>query len=318
MALSADGVIGLTSMRLFPDGIRSAILDSAASPQEQWALDPYRGEQEMLEKVFAGCAANAACNARYPKIRKLFLDLVHKLNKHPAIVPSPDFLPHGVVFRVNGTEVYRQALLSVSAGYGPGGRGDGDGIRPLLETIWRMTHGELDDVIAGDCCGPIVTDEDAFRAEGKTMSYVCHDMVDFLTPDDLRRAAQDVPELSALFLDPNFEFSSGDPVSPAGCRLWNVGVAEPAQHQPVHSAIPTLVLAGEYDTGVPALVVRQIPPTLSNSYYYEFPASPHIQLASFSPVADCSRAIAAQFLDRPTARPDSSCIASLPPFDFTP
>ena len=108
------------------------------------------------------------------------------------------------------------------------------------------------------------------------------------------------------------------PESPAGCRLWNVGVADPVQHQPVSSTIPTLILAGEYDIAVPPLFVRQIPPTLPNSFFYEFPAAPHIQLASFNPVSSCARSIAAQFLNAPTTRPDSSCIASLPPFDFTP
>ncbi|HEX6676632.1 MAG TPA: hypothetical protein VF486_16600 [Actinomycetes bacterium] len=86
----------------------------------------------------------------------------------------------------------------------------------------------------------------------------------------------------------------------------------------MRSSIPTLVLAGEYDAGVPPLIVRQIPPTMERSFYHEFPAAPHIQLASFNPVSSCARSITDQFLNAPTRRPDSSCISSLPPFDFTP
>jgi len=122
-----------------------------------------------------------------------------------------------------------------------------------------------------------------------------------------------------MFLDPNFDLADvWNPVSPAGCRHWRVGVADPAQHQPVRSSIPTLVLAGEYDSGVPPLMVRQIPPTLRRSFYYEFPAAPHIQLANFNPVSTCARSITDQFLKAPTRRPNSGCIRSLPPFDFTP
>lgn len=84
------------------------------------------------------------------------------------------------------------------------------------------------------------------------------------------------------------------------------------------SDLPTLVLAGEYDTGVPPLIVRQIPGTLSHSFYFEFPAGAHLQLASYNLDSACAREIAAQFLDDPAATPDSSCIASIPPFDFTP
>jgi pimeloyl-ACP methyl ester carboxylesterase len=47
-ALSADGVLGLTYMRLFPGGIRSAVVDSGQSPQHLWDLDFYRGLNELL------------------------------------------------------------------------------------------------------------------------------------------------------------------------------------------------------------------------------------------------------------------------------
>ena len=78
------------------------------------------------------------------------------------------------------------------------------------------------------------------------------------------------------------------------------------------------MLAGEYDIGVPAFMVRMIPPTLPNSTYVEFPAAPHIQLANYNPTSDCAREIAGRFLDNPGKRPDTSCVAALPPFDFTP
>jgi hypothetical protein len=145
-------------------------------------------------------------------------------------------------------------------------------------------------------------------------------MVDFITRKDLQRAAKDLPALAPLYRDPRFDLADtwGGFISPAGCDVWDVGVAEAAQHQPVKSKIPTLVLAGEFDIGVPPLIVRQIPPTLSDAHYYEFPAAPHIQLAWFNPVSDCARAITDQFLRAPRQTPDSSCIADLPAFDFSP
>ena len=137
---------------------------------------------------------------------------------------------------------------------------------------------------------------------------------------DLRQAARDVPALAPIFLGPNYDLANGDTnvTSPAGCRLWDVGVAASVQHQPVASAIPTLVLTGEYDTGVPPFIVRQIPPTLPNSFSYEFPAGAHGQLASYNNDSECARSIAGQFLRDPRERPNASCIASLPPFDFAP
>ena len=311
LALSADGVLGLTYMRLFPSRIRSAILDSPASPQHLGELDYMRGLAENLERVFAGCAANAACNARYPNIRALFLDLVRKLQAHPRVIPIADFSPQPVKFRVDGVVFYRDALFGVF----PGDRDFPDTIHTLLAEIWRSTHGELEAVIRERYgVGPFTSDSNAFVAEGKTMSYLCRDVHGFIGRQDIRRAARDLPALAPYFLDPHF----GLPTGPAGCRIWGVGVADAAQHQPVTSRIPTLVLAGEYDTSVPAFIVRQIPPTLPNSFSYEFPAAPHGQLADYNPVSPCARSIADQFLRAPARRPDSRCVKTLPPFDFTP
>ena len=99
--------------------------------------------------------------------------------------------------------------------------------------------------------------------------------------------------------------------------MWKVGRADPTQHRAVHSDIPTLVLAGEYDGGVPAYIVHQVTAGLTNAHFYKFPASAHLQLAFYTNGSDCARAIATQFLAHPAAKPDSSCIADLPPLDFT-
>jgi hypothetical protein len=48
------------------------------------------------------------------------------------------------------------------------------------------------------------------------------------------------------------------------------------------------------------------------------PAGAHLQLADFNFASPCARSIAAQFLAAPHREPDSSCIASVPPFDYTP
>ena len=141
-ALSADGVLGLTYMRLFPDRIRSAVVDSGQSPQHLWGLDYYRGLNELLERIFAGCAANAACNAAYPNIRGVFFDLVRRLQAHPVAVPIPDFQPRPVTVRVDGLDFYLSALFGIF----PGNEFAPDTIRPLLSEIWRSAHGELTQV----------------------------------------------------------------------------------------------------------------------------------------------------------------------------
>jgi pimeloyl-ACP methyl ester carboxylesterase len=316
IAFSADGILGLTYMRLYPAGIRSVILDSAQSTQMLGPLDYARGYRQQLERVFSGCAADTACNAAYPQIRALFYDLVHRLDRHPVHVPIPWFAPHPITLRVDGIWVYNDAV----SGIFPGDRFEPEHIHDLLADIWRQTHGEFAAVQREQLgTGPFEDSSDAFIAQGKTLSYMCHDNVGFITSTDLQQAAQDLPELASDILSPDYSLpKSVAGIGPAACRIWNVGLAAPAQNQPVSSAIPTLVLAGEYDQGVPPNIVRQIPPTLPNSFFYEVPAGAHGQLADYNTASPCMREIAAQFLENPTARPDDGCFAALPAFDFTP
>jgi pimeloyl-ACP methyl ester carboxylesterase len=317
VAFSADGVLGLTYMRLFPGGVRSAIIDSGQSAQHLPGLDYARGLNEELEAIFAGCAVNAGCNASYPHMHDVYHDLVDRLQAHPVMISVPDFLPAPVSLRLDGVGFHLDATNEIF----PGNEFAPDSIRPLLSEIWRSAHGELAAVYRERFgSGPVMNDDDSVLARGKTMSYVCHDLVGFITRGDLRKAALDVPALAPIFLDPTYDLADGDTnvESPAGCLLWNVGIANPVQHQPVASAIPTLVLAGEYDTGVPPFIAQQIPGTLPNSFFYEFPAGAHGQLASYNTDSECARSIASQFLRDPRERPDATCIAALAPFDFTP
>jgi len=311
LAFSADGVLGLTYMRLYPDGIRSAIIDSGSSPQHLWNIDYYLGVNEEFERIFAGCAANSACNAAYPNLRKVFFDLVHQLRVDPVNISIPHFVGGPIVLHVDGVEFYLDTITNIF----PGDLYSSDSIRPLLAEIWRSAHGQLAEVYRERFSGPApVFDANSFVAMGKTMSYTCHDLIGFEKPADFEQTARDLPELAPFFLNPDAFL----PMGPTGCPIWNVGRANEVQHQPVVSAIPTLVLAGEYDGAIPPLMVRQIPGTLPNSFYYEFAAGAHAQLASYNTASTCARSIATQFLDQPTKKPDSSCIAALPQFDFTP
>jgi pimeloyl-ACP methyl ester carboxylesterase len=89
-ALSTGRPIGLTAMRLHPNGIRSVVFDSPAS--NLWEVrgpDIWRPLKRALEKVFSGCAANAACSAAYPNLRARFFARIHLLRRDPVIVDSP-------------------------------------------------------------------------------------------------------------------------------------------------------------------------------------------------------------------------------------
>lgn len=314
LAISADGQLGLTYMRLFPDGIRSAVIDSGISTQTLWGLDYDRGVHRMLERVFAGCAADEACDQRFPGIRAKFYRLVRQLQREPAVIRFRDFEPKPVTLVLDGAGL----LSDTGQGIRPGDADHPEEISWLLHTVWRQTHGELKQTYRGFFgTGPVENGHSQdYVATGKSMSYLCHDSVAFLSMADRRRAARDLPWFADRYLAPTYDLDWLSPMSPAGCRSWPVGSAPPVQHEPVVSDIPTLALAGQLDLGVPPYMARQVVEGLSGSTYVRIPAASHLQLAAPTHGSDCSRSIAEQFLDDPASPPDTSCVAEVPRFDF--
>jgi hypothetical protein len=63
---------------------------------------------------------------------------------------------------------------------------------------------------------------------------------------------------------------------------------------------------------VPFFIVKDVPAALGRSYLVEMPDEAHDARPSA-----CHAAIVAQFLEDPTRKPDTSCLASLPPIPFT-
>ena len=307
-ALSAGGVIALTAMRLHPKGIRSVILDSPVGNQFRLrGPDEWRGQNRTLEKVFAGCAADAACAAAYPNLRQRFYDRVHALRAHPVVIELP--LAGGGTFTdtIDGDILLLDAASC--AGVGPF-------CAPTLpEALDAVADGDIASFFVGD---PIAPDPplDTFLAEGKSAVMHCHDYIAFEPDAELRRAARELPEWRRHLL--TLDFIYVPTLTKEACRIWRAGRAEPAQHQPVRSGIPTLVLTGDWDGIIWPQEGRRVARHLRNSYYYQFPGLTHDVFFAAADGIDCPVTIAAQFVDAPSIAPDAGCIQAMPELSFTP
>lgn len=75
--------LALTTIRDYPERIRSVILDSVYPPNvngyEEQALNGARA----FEVLFRDCAASRACNEAYPNLRQTFLQMIDDLNRRP-------------------------------------------------------------------------------------------------------------------------------------------------------------------------------------------------------------------------------------------
>ena len=149
--------------------------------------------------------------------------------------------------------------------------------------------------------------EDAI-SRGMWYSVECADDAPFVTPQDMDKAEQTfAPAMRAADLF-NLQTRLGI------CQFWNVQPAAAAEKQPVVSAMPTLLLEGEYDPITPPSNGDLAAQTLSHSEALLFPGTGHG--VDFGPSA-CPKDIVLAFLAPPTQTPDSRCIAAMGEPAFT-
>ena len=151
-----------------------------------------------------------------------------------------------------------------------------------------------------------IWEEDVSDTQGMYDAVECNEEIPFNDMDSVNELSAPIPDSieEALVFDIEAQFDT--------CDLWESGVADSIEDQPIVSDIPTLVLAGEYDPITPPSWGQAAASTLSNSYFYEFPGVGHGAIDG----GDCPVEIGLDFFADPNTEPDSSCIASMSGPDF--
>jgi pimeloyl-ACP methyl ester carboxylesterase len=143
-------------------------------------------------------------------------------------------------------------------------------------------------------------------ALGMQMAVQCAEEIPFSQPEDAFSAAQGVqPQIAAFFP------ASVEPLF-AVCQDWGLLPLESVENQPVHSEVPALVLAGEYDPITPPAWGESVAGDLTNAFYFAFPGNGHWVTRS----STCALEMALAFWEDPASAPDSSCIGTLGGLDF--
>ncbi len=283
--------LALTIMRDHPEAVRSSIIDSVYPPQVS-INDAPRNFERSLKVLFKGCKVDTACNTAFPDLETVFYDTIAELNKTPASFEVLD--------PTNGRQ--RMARL------------DGDGfagyifqalygteiIPSLPKNIYDVHNG--DTRFLGLWTLLTLAQLDVVSA-GMNYAVQCTEEIPF----DSRASI----ETTLSKLNPalnGFARRNGIEPSQIGlCTTWNPAKPNPIENEAVQSDIPTLVVSGEYDPITPPANGQLAAETLSNGYFFEFPATGHGVIAT----SECALGIAQAFLKDPSSKPDSACIAEM-------
>ena len=287
--------LALTTMRDFPDGIRSVILDSTYPLQAALDVDVPTSAARVFKVFFDGCAADEACNQGFPNLQTRFYELVDRLNKEPVTVPTADpFSNKEYKVLLNGDKLIQMLFSSFYAT---------DAI-PLLPKAIDAAYKGTDYSLLARFYLLFGAAQSKFVSYGMYFSVQCGEEAQFETREQLVDADKAYPEQRNTF-----DAASTYEV----CQQWGAKPAAPVENEPVTSDLPTLVLSGEYDPITPPAYNQEVAKTLSNSYLFEFPGIGH----GVSISGPCPLEMTKAFLSEPTTEPDSACIKSMgePAFD---
>lgn len=287
--------LALLLMKLRPDIVRSAILDSPVPPQANLYTTLALAYERPLNKIFEACQADEKCNKAYPDFKQVFFELVDKLNGKPMLATVTKPKGGFVDYRANGNDLINAALQYLSFGqfgienlaaevYASAFLGQ----KSLLELTLRNSVWTLDNRATAAGLAVFCMDEGANVSSEEVM----------VTYSDAMRAYGDV---------------FGVAVRADVCKAWGLPHLKD-NAEIVTSDIPTLIVSGDWDPNTPLEWSEQAAQRLKNSYRFNFPVYSGNVLFTYAD--KCATVMLKQFLSNPSQSPENTCLRALPHFDF--
>jgi pimeloyl-ACP methyl ester carboxylesterase len=292
--------LALTYMREHPEGIRSVTIDSVVPPHLASAGLAWTSAGAGMRNMFRACAAQPRCRSRYPRPGRVFDRIVRQLEADPVTArakpalipgdrPEPGAKPSKVV--LDGGAFANYIINITGAGFGA----------KVPRLLYQFARGNRRPVLASQAAtGALHAGELSY---GLQYGVICSEWIPYETPAGvLRKGRRAFPRFptSVLAQPPQFPWRFMD------CPIWDVPKAPAAQREITRSDIPTLVLAGSFDSLTSAANARIAASTLTNSRFVVIPGAGHVVLNT----SKCAGRVFVSFLSRPTA-PDSGCVSRL-------
>lgn len=284
-------LLAQTVMRLYPQVVRSVVLDSVVPPDINPDIAAIATGSRSLNLIFQACAADSTCNSQYPDLKGLFTRTYNMLNtRQPVVKVTIPETKASFNVKVDGSKfvgVLFQLLY------------DKQTIQLLPKIIALVSTGNT------AILAPLMTvpfEVNLATDLGMYFSVECAEEWPFSKLSDNQAAvAQSLPEFAQ-------DSDIGVQANLTLCQKWNVPAASQDQVSLLKSDLPTLVMEGQFDPITPPDYGQKVAQNLSKSFYVEFPYNGHGEVV---PGNVCGINVMKAFLADPTTKPDSSCTLTL-------
>lgn len=269
-------------LRRYPERVRSVVLDGVVPPPLALGPDVAREAQRALEQIFARCAADAHCGARFAALPQLFAEVLARLDAGAADETDPppiSALELRTLIRFMSYSAATVALLPVLISEAHAGN-----YEPLAGQARTLLR-ELPESLSFPMSNSVMCAEDA--------PYVTESATGGLEATYLGTGIMDGIELI--------------------CARWPAGPIDADFKTPVVSDVPVLLLSGELDPITPpAYAERVINEGLRNSAHVIGRGQGHGLIG-----IGCVPRLLRSFLEQPVpGELDASCLEREPPTPF--
>ncbi len=273
--------VALTAMRLHPEGIRSAILDSTVPPNVDLVGSIDDIQQAAIAGLIGKCAGDDDCTAGHGDLREKIDKTKERLGSEGAPVDIP---------WLDGTDTfYREYVTGDDFEYGLGVAMYDSSLIPILPWIIdRVADGD-DEVLATLMALAWYTPPAEGQADGAYYAVLCSEEAPFVPASSMeaeRRASQE----------------GGFPPLADICAAWDLEPADAVEAEAVTSDIPTLILAGGLDPATPPEWGSVAAATLANSQVVTIEGGGH-----GVSVDGCGLEVALGFLEDPNSPVEAGC-----------
>ena len=278
-------------MRRHPNSVRAVAMKGIVAPSMAMPETHARAAEDAWQSLLARCRKDAACAEAYPVVEVEFRELLKKLGSNPVMtLPASQQRPETRI-RVS-RELFAEAFRNVL--YTP----EGSAQAPKL--IHQLVNGDDRSLVETALSGRTVLGGERLAA-GFFLSVSCTEDIPYLS--------KDADAMAAGTFGGNYRLEQ----QRAACKEWPRGTVSSAHRQPTKSAIPTLLLSGEFDPVTPPSGAEEVARGLSKGRHIVIRNNGH-------PIGNAEACIGKmfrQFLDAASVDAvDASCAAANPPVPF--
>ena len=279
-------------MRRHPQALRAVSMKGIVPPSMAAPEIACPAGEAAWRSLVARCRRTRRAPKLIPLVEVEFRELLKRLEANPVMtLPASQQRPATQILVSRGlfAEAFRNVL------YTP------EGLAQAPKLIHQLVNGDDRGITETALAGRTTAWRRTPRRRGFFLSVTCTEDVPYLSKDADAKAAGT--------FGGNYRLEQ----QRAACKEWPRGTVSAAHRQPTKSAIPTLLLSGEFDPVTPPSGAEEVLRGLSNGRHVVIRNNGH----PIGNAESCIGAMIGQFLDRASAdNIDQRCAADnpAPPF----